>query len=189
MVLEWVNSSSIWSSHLCWLNHTTVYQVTYYALEFPEPEYMSSGISSLGFVCWQKAKAGADMWLIRWETLPMPSHLLLQYPLNPGHLPLRCYLLGKVFPPAREPRAFLALFQILCRWFLETASAKDFCCNQNPQWPSSLGFRKGSHHWRAMERFENLVFEEKMSKAVCKAHGGPGSSGLLTFPPKHGKRR
>lgn len=151
-------------------------------------EYMSSGISSPGFVCWQKAKAGANTWLIRWDSANA-RYLLLQHPLNLGRVPLRCYLLGKVFHPAREPGAFLARFQILCGWSLETASAKAFCCNQNSQWPSSLGFCRGSRHWRTMEGFENLVLEEKMSRAVWKAHGGPGSSGLLTFPANHGKRR
>lgn len=36
----------------------------------------------------------------------------------------------------------------------------------------ALIFRRGSHHWRTMERFENLVFEEEVSRAVCKFLAG-----------------
>lgn len=133
-------------------------------------DYLSLGISSPGFVCWQKAKAGADTWLIKClstmlTAVPEGRDRLCQCPVICyccTHLTLVICLWGATF----WGRLFLLqgsqglslLSSRFCGCSLETASPKAFCCNQNSQWPSSLDFRKGSHHWRTMEKFENLVF-------------------------------
>lgn len=122
--------------------------------------YLCLGISSPGFACWREAKAGADMWLIKClstmlTTVPEGhSDVLMDFAsaqlyaiaasIRPQPSAFEALPSGEgLFLSVKKPRSFLALFQILCGWSLETASPKAFCPDQNSRWPLRLDFQTG----------------------------------------------
>lgn len=125
--------------------------------------YLCLGISSPGFACWREAKAGADTWLIKCLSTMLTavpeghSDVLMDFasaqlyaiaaPIRPQPSAFEAQVSRPsgegLFLSVKKPRTFLALFQILYGWSLESASPKAFCPDQNSRWPLRLDFQKG----------------------------------------------
>lgn len=132
-------------------------------------------------------------WRPRWA---LPTHgCTPQHPSDPRHLHLSCYLLEKIsFFLCGTPWLSLlsSKFWVDNLWRPPLLKRSAPTKILNGYFP--LVFGRGPITEGPWRDLKNLAFEEEVSRAVSKvpagkAHGGPGSSNLLAFPPKHGKRK